>query len=190
MRWVGLLAVTLLGGSSTVAARPPARPNVVFILADDLGWGDLGCYNRASKIPTPRLDRLASEGLRFTDAHSPSAVCTPTHYGLMGGPEILDNQIEFIRMLRAEVKKLADAGKTPAEAKAAVDAVKSVIQQNERIANYGGGMFASQVKKVFVEFGGKPFESALHLTWGTKAALQARAGAQPDRFADFSTKRR
>ena len=85
LRWVGLLAVTLLGGSSTVAARPPARPNVVFILADDLGWGDLGCYNRASKIPTPRLDRLAAEGLRFTDAHSPSAVCTPTRCGLLTG---------------------------------------------------------------------------------------------------------
>ncbi len=46
-------------------------PNIVFILADDLGYGDLGCYNQESKIPTPRLDRFAGEGMRFTDAHSP-----------------------------------------------------------------------------------------------------------------------
>ncbi|MBK9168408.1 MAG: arylsulfatase [Bryobacterales bacterium] len=54
-------------------------------MADDLGYGDLGCYNRDSKVPTPHLDRLASQGMRFTDAHSPSAVCTPTRYGLMTG---------------------------------------------------------------------------------------------------------
>jgi cyclase len=118
----------------------------------------------------------------------PKFIC-PGH-GLMGGPEILDNQIEFIRTLRAEVKKLADGGKTPAEAKAAVDAVKSVIQKNERIANYVGGMFASQVEKVFVEFGGKPFESALRLTPETKAALQAQANARVDRFANFEAERR
>jgi len=61
------------------------RPNLVVILADDLGWGDLGCYNPESKIPTPHLDRLASEGIRFLDAHSPSAVCSPTRYGLLTG---------------------------------------------------------------------------------------------------------
>lgn len=50
-----------------------------------MGWGDLGCYNGESKIPTPNMDRLASEGVRFTDAHSPSAVCTPTRYGVLTG---------------------------------------------------------------------------------------------------------
>ena len=61
------------------------RPNVVVILADDLGFGDLSCYNDDSKIPTPHLDRLQQEGLALTDAHSPSAVCTPTRYGLLTG---------------------------------------------------------------------------------------------------------
>jgi len=61
------------------------RPNIVYILADDLGWGDLGCYNRESAVPTPNADRLASEGVRFTDMHSPSAVCTPTRYGILTG---------------------------------------------------------------------------------------------------------
>ncbi|MCU0718578.1 MAG: arylsulfatase [Pirellula sp.] len=61
------------------------KPNIVYILADDLGYGDLGCYNPDSKIPTPRLDQLATQGLRFTDAHSPSSVCTPTRYALLTG---------------------------------------------------------------------------------------------------------
>jgi arylsulfatase A-like enzyme len=60
-------------------------PNIVVLLADDLGWGDPRCYNPASKIPTPNIDRLASEGMWFTDAHSPSGVCTPTRYGLLTG---------------------------------------------------------------------------------------------------------
>ncbi|MBC8355668.1 MAG: sulfatase-like hydrolase/transferase [Planctomycetes bacterium] len=61
------------------------RPNIVFILADDLGYGDVGCYNPESRIPTPNLDRLATQGMRFTDAHSPCTVCTPTRYSLMTG---------------------------------------------------------------------------------------------------------
>lgn len=64
------------------AKRPP---NILFILADDLGYGDVGCYSPQSKIPTPNLDRLASEGMRFTDAHSPSTVCTPSRYSLLTG---------------------------------------------------------------------------------------------------------
>ncbi len=62
-----------------------ASPNVVLILADDMGYGDAGVYNPESKIPTPHIDRLAHEGVRLTDAHSPSAVCTPTRYALLTG---------------------------------------------------------------------------------------------------------
>ncbi len=121
--------------------------------------------------------------LEAARALRPKFIC-PGH-GLMGGPEILDNQIAFIRTLRAEVKKLTDAGKTSVEAKAAVDTVKAVIQRDERIANYVGGMFTSQVEKVFVEFGGKPFESAFQITPETREALRARSAGRPDRFADF-----
>src|ERR1035441_193914 len=67
------------------ASAAGAKPNIVVILADDLGYGDVGCYNAQSKIPTPNLDRLAGEGIRFTDAHAPDAVCTPTRYGLLTG---------------------------------------------------------------------------------------------------------
>ena len=64
---------------------PAAKPNFVVVLADDLGYGDVSCYNPQSRIPTPHVDRLAAEGMRFTDAHTPSAVCTPTRYGLLTG---------------------------------------------------------------------------------------------------------
>jgi arylsulfatase A len=62
------------------------RPNIVFILCDDLGYGDIQCLApKTSKIPTPNTDRLASQGMTFTDAHSGSSVCTPTRYGIMTG---------------------------------------------------------------------------------------------------------
>lgn len=62
----------------------PRRPNIVLILADDLGYGDLSCYG-ATKIKTPNIDRLAREGIRFTDAHSAASLCSPSRYGLMTG---------------------------------------------------------------------------------------------------------
>ena len=67
-----------------LAVGAEQKPNIVFVLADDIGYGDLGCYG-ATKVKTPNLDRLAAQGLRFTDAHSPSAVCTPTRYAFMTG---------------------------------------------------------------------------------------------------------
>ncbi len=67
------------------APQERGKPNIVLILADDLGYGDVGCYNPGSKVPTPNLDRLSGEGMRFTDAHSPATVCTPSRYSLMTG---------------------------------------------------------------------------------------------------------
>ncbi|MCK5821247.1 MAG: arylsulfatase [Bacteroidales bacterium] len=60
-------------------------PNIIYILADDMGYGDLACLNPDSKIPTPNMDRISEQGMIFTDAHSPSAVCTPTRYGIITG---------------------------------------------------------------------------------------------------------
>src|SRR5436190_24340067 len=67
------------------AAGAPRLPNIVYILADDLGWGDLRCYNQESGIPTPHADTLARQGIRFLDMHSGSAVCTPPRYGSLTG---------------------------------------------------------------------------------------------------------
>ena len=65
-------------------AAQPAQPNVVLIYADDLGYGDVSCYG-ATKVATPNIDRLATEGVRFTNAHSASATCTPSRYALLTG---------------------------------------------------------------------------------------------------------
>ncbi len=83
--FLGLLSLAVVVYVAPLTAAEVSKPNVVYILADDLGYGDPGCYNPASKIPTPNIDRLAKEGVRFTDAHSPSAVCTPTRYALLTG---------------------------------------------------------------------------------------------------------
>ncbi|QGJ70163.1 Cerebroside-sulfatase [Planctomycetales bacterium 10988] len=87
-RWVMVTAVAVVGVLITEEsgqAKDPQSPNIIVILADDLGQGDLGCFNPKSKIPTPNMNRLAKEGMKFTDAHSPSSVCTPTRYGLLTG---------------------------------------------------------------------------------------------------------
>ncbi|GAA3552805.1 arylsulfatase [Snuella lapsa] len=69
----------------TIKNSKTIPPNIVIILADDLGYGDPQIYNADSKIPTPNINRLAETGIRFTDAHTPSSVCTPTRYGLLTG---------------------------------------------------------------------------------------------------------
>lgn len=81
--WLGACAVAR---PCRAAGDQAARPNVIIILADDLGYGDVGCYNPdRGRIPTPRIDALASQGLRFTDGHSAAAACSPSRYALLTG---------------------------------------------------------------------------------------------------------
>lgn len=68
-----------------VIVEEKKQPNIIYILADDLGYGDIGAFNANGKIKTPFIDKLAEDGMKFTDAHSPSAVCTPTRYGIITG---------------------------------------------------------------------------------------------------------
>src|SRR4026209_773575 len=70
--------------AQTSSSATNSRPNIIFILADDMGWGDLSCYGRPD-YRTPNIDLLASQGTRFTDAYSASAVCTPTRCGYITG---------------------------------------------------------------------------------------------------------
>lgn len=79
--FVAAFAVALSG----FASAEPSRPNILLILCDDLGYGDVKCLNPDGKIATPNIDRIAREGMIFTDAHTSSAVCSPTRYGLMTG---------------------------------------------------------------------------------------------------------
>jgi len=85
-RWASPLSAALAALAITIAAHAAVKPNILVILADDLGYGDVHCYNpEHGKIPTPNLDRLAAEGMRFTDAHSSSGVCSPSRYSLLTG---------------------------------------------------------------------------------------------------------
>jgi arylsulfatase A-like enzyme len=79
------VAALAIAGQVQGAEKKSPPPNVVVIFADDLGYGDVGCFNPASRIATPRIDRLAAEGVRFTDAHTASSVCTPSRYALLTG---------------------------------------------------------------------------------------------------------
>ncbi|WP_197528709.1 sulfatase family protein [Aeoliella mucimassa] len=85
LRTLLLLAISSVACLSNEARAAEPLPNVVIVLFDDLGWGQPPCYREDSALRTPNVDRLATEGMRFTDAHSASAVCTPTRYGLLTG---------------------------------------------------------------------------------------------------------
>ena len=87
VRWLGVMLLTVVLVAPAGAAKPAAAelPHIVLIFVDDMGYGDPGCFNADSKIPTPNIDRLAKEGMRFTDAHAPGSVCHPSRYGLLTG---------------------------------------------------------------------------------------------------------
>lgn len=85
---IAAVLIFFIPGCQSISVSPSdtaLRPNIVYILADDLGYGDVSCVNQDSKIHTPNMDQLAKEGMIFTDAHSNSAVCTPTRYGILTG---------------------------------------------------------------------------------------------------------
>ncbi|MEX1114010.1 MAG: arylsulfatase [Akkermansiaceae bacterium] len=80
-----LLILAITSSGLCAGAEAEKSPNILIVLVDDMGYGDPGCYNPQSKIPTPHLDRLAAQGLRLTDAHAAAAVCSPSRYGLLTG---------------------------------------------------------------------------------------------------------
>lgn len=129
-----LFSATALLMSSVVCASAQneanrSKPNVVVIYADDLGYGDVSCYNKDSKVKTPNIDRLAEMGVRFTDAHSPSSISGPSRYALLTGcyswrsplkrgnpetgglPRISDNRLTIASMLKEEGYNTAAIGK-------------------------------------------------------------------------------
>ena len=83
--FLSLFFISLISWSCSTEKGVPDNPNLIYILADDLGYGDVSSFNPASKIITPHIDMIASEGIMFVDAHSGSAVCTPTRYGILTG---------------------------------------------------------------------------------------------------------
>ena len=121
-----IAALVYLSSNATALDSPP---NIIFILADDLGYGDVQCNYPNGKIPTPNIDRLAARGMRFTDAHAPSAVCTPTRYAILTGqycwrtrlksgvlwqwdkPLIDEDRLTLPAMLKAQGYRTAAIGK-------------------------------------------------------------------------------
>ena len=86
LRCVGLgILAAAMTGPAVLGKGHMTKPNILFIYLDDLGYGDVTCYNPDSKIHTPNIDRLAKEGMAFTDAHTPAPICGPSRYGLMTG---------------------------------------------------------------------------------------------------------
>ena len=88
-----LIAVMIICSCSPA---PGDLPNIIIIYADDMGYGDLNCQNPDSLIPTPNLDQLASEGMRFTDAHSSSGICSPSRFALLTGSYHWRRQHEIV----------------------------------------------------------------------------------------------
>lgn len=121
---ISLLLLALCGPAAG-AGHPSAKPNILVILADDMGYGDPGCFNPQSKIATPNIDRLASQGMRFTDAHAPGPLCHPSRYGLMTGrhpfrtdvskwpeqPLIQEGQATVASVLKSQGYRTAMVGK-------------------------------------------------------------------------------
>src|SRR4051812_155874 len=84
-----LLSALLLPVIPTIAQqKAQKKPNIIFIVADDLGYGNLSCYNPTAKVRTPNIDRIAKEGLRFTRFYSGSTVCAPSRCALMTGKDM------------------------------------------------------------------------------------------------------
>ena len=124
-----VLTVFVFDGISQSIEIKSEKPNIIYILADDLGIGDLSIYNENSKIHTPNLDKMGAEGMKFTDAHTSSSVCTPTRYGIITGrynwrtplkqfvtwgtsPMLIkDNRLTVADVLRQHGYKTANIGK-------------------------------------------------------------------------------
>ncbi|RYE18999.1 MAG: sulfatase [Sphingobacteriales bacterium] len=93
---IALASLLLLSSLYANAQKQaPQKPNIIYILADDLGYGDVSCYNPQSKISTPNIDKLAAGGMKFTNAHSASSVCTPSRYSIMTGRYSWRSKMKF-----------------------------------------------------------------------------------------------
>ena len=121
--WLFILIIAI--AACTTEPEQETLPHVVVILVDDMGYGDLSSYNPDSKIPTPNIDQLANEGMRFTDAHAAGSLCHPSRYGLLTGtypfrtdvsvwrqqPTIEENQLTIASMLKSRGYHTAMVGK-------------------------------------------------------------------------------
>lgn len=147
-----LVALALGFPLAEVKANPPARPNIIFILADDLAQGDLGCYGQ-KHIQTPRLDQMAAEGTRFTQAYCGTSVCAPSRTSLMTGLHMGHSPIRGNR----EIAKGAGQTPLPAGTVTVAQILQSTGYATACMGKWGMGMFdtsGSPLKKGFDHFYG------------------------------------
>ncbi len=178
--------ILLLAAFLLSACTKEKNPNIVIILADDLGYGDPQVYNSESKIPTPNIDGLAAEGMRFTDAHTPSSVCTPTRYGLLTGryawrtelkksvlwmwdkPLIEKDRLTFPKMLKAKDYSTACIGKWHLGWRWPSNAADGYMNDTIPIGNYGLKGRNKLWKKIDFNktLGGGPLEAGFDYYFG------------------------
>ncbi len=151
MRWLVPTLVLFLTGASH-SAEPAAKPNLIFILCDDLAQGDLGCYGQ-KLIQTPRLDRLAAEGTRYTQAYCGTTVCAPSRTSLMTGLHMGHSPVRANR----EIAKGAGQMPLPEKTVTVAQLLKSAGYATACMGKWGMGMFdttGSPLKKGFDHFFG------------------------------------
>jgi len=187
---VAILLSVMCHSRSSGAERPP---NIVLILADDLGYGDVSCYNDQAAVKTPHIDRLAHQGMLFTDAHSPATVCTPTRYSLMtgqmafrvpnggtvftgvGGPSLITpDRLTLAEMLRERGYSTACVGKWHLGFQSNAEAAKS----SEKSGMGSGGL------PVGAQIVGGPTTRGFDLFWGCSNARTMSALIEGDRVIE------
>ena len=152
-------ALLLFLASLALSAAAADKPNFIFILCDDLGYGDLACLNPKGKIPTPNLDRLAREGVTFTDAHTSSSVCTPTRYGVMTGRY----------NWRSKLQKGVLGGLSPRLIEPGRLTVASMLQQQGYLCIHATPVAAGNDRQLFVILPRQPQHEAIFLLAGRTA---------------------
>ncbi|WP_257669390.1 sulfatase family protein [Parapedobacter tibetensis] len=156
------------------------RPNIVIILVDDMGYGDVGAYNAQAKIPTLHIDRLANEGMRFTDAHAPGAVCHPSRYGLITGrypfrtdvsvwpekPVIEPGRMTIASLLRSNGYRTAMVGKWHL----GFDESEAVAASTEHVSDDGNSKAAYRVYQQGQRLSGGPVDCGFDSFFGIRAS--------------------
>jgi arylsulfatase A len=179
---------------SVAMTRQPQKnqpPNIVYILADDMGYGDISVNNPSGKIRTPNIDKLATQGMRFTDAHSPSSVCTPTRYALMTGRYPWRSRLP-VGVLRGYSRTLIEADRptvasmlqrhgyeTGVVGKWHLGLDWSVAQGNEALLNTAGYGIKSEMKPEEIDFSKKPTAGPNTVGFGYSHILPASLDMPP-----------